>query len=60
MFARPICSRNDGPAPFRSGSCDEDGGNLANIAASEASNKAERERTRVLSANDDEVGESIA
>jgi hypothetical protein len=45
---------------FRSGSSDEDGGYPANIAASGASNRTERERTRFLSANNDEVGESIA
>jgi hypothetical protein len=46
------CSRrrsaggDDGTTLFRSVISDEDGGNLANIAASEASNKTERERTR--------------
>jgi hypothetical protein len=40
----PICRRRWRNIAFRSASSDEDGGNPANIAASGASNRTQRER----------------
>jgi len=43
IFAPPICRGDDGTTLFRSVSSEEDGGNPANIAASGASNQAQRD-----------------